>query len=682
MRQLVVSSAGLVLEDWRAFVARGDIRGLTNVRREVLESWLRSRQAGVDPFRSQVVAVSTEELTERRKRQQALLDVAVPLLRMVAESIRGSGFRVDLFDGDLILLEQFGDDDVLHESAQLGSYPGVDKSEHVVGTSAINLCVWLREPVQIAGAEHYCRALHHWTCSAAPIVNRDGSVVAVINIAGQSHLVHRHTLGMVAALAKAVEFSLRQNELRNEVEERNQYLRAVIDSIDDSLVVVDRNGVVTFSNQAAEQAAGAAHAVRPGTSVSQFCGDGNPFIRAIETGMDVPHAEVVFGRQQPRRRYFGSIKLVRGSSGAVVGAVGLLKGMRSAAAMMKEVGGLKARFTFDDLVGEDPRFQAAVALARRVAALPVRVVLLVGETGTGKELFAQAMHNASPFSGGPFVAINCAAIPSELIESELFGYEEGAFTGARRGGMIGKFELAEGGTLFLDEVTSAPLALQAKLLRVIETGSFMRVGGKEEIAVRARIIVAAQPVIFRALSSGDFRSDLYYRISGVTIKLPPLRERSSDVPVLARYFVAKHARLLGIAEPELDPGVMRMLMSYQWPGNVRQLENTIERALVTAHAFGSKVVKPEHIVLEATVSTTERVRGSLSLRSAERQWILEALNQHQSLAACARALGISRNTLYRKMKQYGLDRRRKQRLYQYGTEPEFPDVVASPPLED
>ncbi len=309
-----------------------------------------------------------------------------------------------------------------------------------------------------------------------------------------------------------------------------------------------------------------------------------------------------------------------------------------------------------EIVGRSPALKSALEKLRKAAAGDV-TVLLLGESGTGKELFARALHALSPRSEGPFVAINCASIPESLLESELFGHEKGAFTGAHTT-KRGKFELASGGTLFLDEISEMSPALQAKLLRVIEEKRFERVGGTRIIEVDVRIVVATNRALEREVQEGRFREDLYYRISVFPIRIPPLRERKEDIPLLAEYFAERAAEDMKVEKPEITEEAMEKLLSYSWPGNVRELKNVIERAVILCE--GGKIL-PHHIILippkkeELDLSGTLEEAVKRAAEWVERRKIQQALEDAGGkLEEAARSLGISLKTLYAKMKKHGL----------------------------
>ena len=310
-------------------------------------------------------------------------------------------------------------------------------------------------------------------------------------------------------------------------------------------------------------------------------------------------------------------------------------------------------FGFDRIIGRSRALNEAIALARTIAQARLASVLLVGETGTGKELFARGIHYEGPNPSGPFVAVNCAAIPESLLESELFGHEPGAFTGAA-GRKLGLMELAMGGTLFLDEVHHLPRVLQPKLLRVLEERTLRRVGGTHEIAVACRVIAATNHSMEEAVAKGEFRDDLFYRLNVLRVEIPPLRLRGGDVELLARHFIGELAREHDRPSKELTDAAIELLVAHEWPGNVRELKNVIERAVVLGGA--DPELDARHLVLQRrTAAAGQRAIGEIAippegktLQQVEREAVqltLRLTNGNQSHAA--RLLGISRPTLAR-----------------------------------
>ncbi|HET9753864.1 MAG TPA: sigma-54 dependent transcriptional regulator [Myxococcales bacterium] len=304
------------------------------------------------------------------------------------------------------------------------------------------------------------------------------------------------------------------------------------------------------------------------------------------------------------------------------------------------------------LVGSSPPMRRAMELVEKVAPSKASVVI-TGQSGTGKEMVARAIHQLSPRRDKPFIAINCSAIPATLIESEMFGHERGAFTGAdqRR---LGAWELADGGTLFLDEVGEIPIELQAKFLRVIEEERLRRLGGKSEIAVDVRVISATNRELKEEIKTGRFREDLYFRLNVFHINLAPLKERRDDIPVLVQHFIDRFAREGGKKLQGVSPQAMKLLCDYAWPGNIRELRNTLERAVILC---GSGTIEPEHLPGELALGGGEsaylKLPYGLPLREIEKEYILSTLTRLQkNKARTAQALGISEKTLYNKLYRY------------------------------
>ncbi len=331
------------------------------------------------------------------------------------------------------------------------------------------------------------------------------------------------------------------------------------------------------------------------------------------------------------------------------------------AALREEV---RKRYSFDGVISKNPRMLALFDLIANVAETTT-TVLIEGETGTGKEIIAQAIHQASSgVRSGPLVAVNCAAVPENLLESELFGHEKGAFTSAinRR---QGRFELANGGTIFLDEIGDMPLPMQAKLLRVLQERRFERVGGTEAIEVDVRVIAASNQNLAKLIENHAFREDLYYRLNVVKIDLPPLRERPEDIPLLTAHFTSRYARA-GEAPKKIGPATMEMLLNYRWPGNIRELENLIERACVTAHGDS---IEPEHLPPDLLNSKASAAPFAVDLTrplpellremtaNVERQYIQKALQKsHGNVSRCADLCGLSRRSIAAKLSEYRIDK--------------------------
>lgn len=319
-----------------------------------------------------------------------------------------------------------------------------------------------------------------------------------------------------------------------------------------------------------------------------------------------------------------------------------------------------SKYSFDSIVGEDGRLQAVKAVALR-AAYTGSTILLRGESGTGKELFANAIHKASPRADQPFIRVNCAALPDSLLESELFGYEEGAFTGARKGGKPGKFELANRGTIFLDEIGDMPMAMQSKLLVVLQEREVERVGGTKPVAVDVQVIAATNRPLEDMIKKGKFREDLYYRLNVVSLEVPPLRERTADISLLAEYLLPRLNQRLHTSVESISLGARQLLSNYDWPGNVRELENLLERAMNLADLSQQKTLNPEHFPSLSRLVTPTTVEIAITdnlgdaVEQIEKETIQRVLaNTNNNKAKAAKILGLNKSVLYRKLYKYEL----------------------------
>ena len=428
-------------------------------------------------------------------------------------------------------------------------------------------------------------------------------------------------------------------------EEREREVAAVLQAVSDGVLVVRPGGKVAGLNPAAERILAISEKRAVGMDAADVLGTDR--LGAGSATFDNEEVRV----QTPRGRlhYVASGRVLEESGGMVLA----LKSIAEARALVHSLTRAQS-VTFGEITFTS-RLMADVIKLARAAARVDATVLLQGESGTGKEIFARAIHGESPRAAGPFVPINCAALPDTLLESELFGYEEGSFTGAKRGGKQGIFEFASGGTVFLDEVGELPGHLQAKLLRVLQEGRVRRVGGREEVPVDVRLLAATNRNLRAMVTERQFRDDLYYRLNVIPLVIPPLRERREDVGVLIEHLVAKWGHRFGRGRPapRLTDEAMRRLREYPWPGNVRELENVLERALALAPG---PEIGPEYLMLEGFAPGGSAVGGSLNERLAEmeRQIISETLARTGSARKAAQSLGVSHTAILNKVHKLGL----------------------------
>ncbi|UPT59611.1 PAS domain-containing protein [Geobacillus thermoleovorans] len=489
--------------------------------------------------------------------------------------------------------------------------------------------------------------------------------------------------GVCVAMLMSESDSKATNELgrlRRELEEAHRLaetMKTVLDAAYEGVVVVDEDGVVREINRAYCQFLGIRREEAIGKHVTEVIENTRLHICAQSGIPERGYIQKIYGQPMVVHR----IPIWR--DGKVIGAIGMLifQGVSevyeifrrlqelSREASRKEKKEAKPQETADSapkgierIIGRNPAIAAVKQMIRRAARVP-STVLITGESGTGKEVVARAIHEAGPHADGPFVSVNCAAIPESLLEAELFGYEDGAFTGAKKGGKPGKFQLAHGGTLFLDEIGDMPLAMQAKILRVLEEKKVEKVGGLYETKVDVRIIAATNKPLEEMVRNGTFREDLFYRLNIIRIHLPPLRERKTDIPALLAHHMERMCRQFGVALKSFTKEAMEVLVDYSWPGNIRELVNVVEWLISMVEG---DVIEREH--LPAYLSTVQPAVSALPdqgvriadlwkemVYQSERERIAAALvAAGGNKAEAARRLGIHRSTLYEKLKKYGL----------------------------
>lgn len=436
-------------------------------------------------------------------------------------------------------------------------------------------------------------------------------------------------------------------------------LEAVVDAVYEAIVAVDGKGVITHFNRSAERIFRIKKENTLGMDFNQVM-SGIPLQEVLEEGKEFSSREVFISRGNKRLHLLSTARVIRGEESSSQGVVATFRDFIETQKLAYEYMSTQREITFDDIIGRSNAIERVKNQARKIAVGKSTVIIL-GETGTGKEIFARAIHASSQSAGKPFVAINCGAIPESLLESELFGYDEGAFTGAKKGGKPGKFELANGGTIFLDEIGNMSLYLQSKMLRVLQEKAIERVGGTQVIQVDIRVIAATNSDLQSMVQKGLFREDLYYRISVIPIVLPPLRERREDIPLLLNYYTKRFAGLLNKEIIGFSDKALQACMDYGWPGNIRELVNVVEYAV---NLEESGVVKGESLPARL-LSRTPRHNGMhadtkdiVPLEILEREALEKSLARFgfsdEGKRKAAQALGISRATIYRKIERYGL----------------------------
>ena len=461
-------------------------------------------------------------------------------------------------------------------------------------------------------------------------------------------------------------------EKRRQLTIGHQRLEAVLDATGDAMAMYDLTGCLVFANQGYEKifdmTENELKNVQPDALMARFQERfQEPSLRDVEGRFLIEDSsnlveETTAGQVPKQRLFYQTTAPVHDGRGKAIGSLMVYRDVskeieveQMKAEVLRLRSELETTYSFAGMVGASPKMQQVYALMNQAAESDI-TVLIRGESGTGKELVAKSFHFNSSRKTGPFLAINCAAIPETLIESELFGHERGAFTGATKQ-RIGTFERARGGTVFLDEIGDMQPALQVKLLRVLQEREIQRVGGTTAISVDVRVLAATSKHLEGAIKAGEFREDLFYRIAAFPIVIPPLRERREDIPLLAKHFLEKHAERIGKSISGISTAALRLLLQYDWPGNVRELENAVERAVLleTTDVLQANNLPPQLLPTGASQSDSPEPTTVLPLAEVERQAVIHALKvSANNVTEAARALGLNRATLYRKLKKYDL----------------------------
>ncbi|KLR75418.1 MULTISPECIES: sigma-54-dependent Fis family transcriptional regulator [Geobacillus] len=630
---------------WEKFVFHNELD--PDLPPMIRDSWLRSKKAMVDPFRPYgwIKEIDNEKY-------RSLIDWSLPLMEGLYSIVKGSGFLVILCNENGQLLLSIGDREPLARAEEIGFIAGADWSEQVMGTNAIGTSIAIDRPIQVFAEEHYTKICQSWTCSAAPIHDPDGRIIGVLNMSGPYEKVHSHTLGMVVSAVKAIEYQLKLHENAEKNVMMQRFLEATTNNMKEGILIIDRDGKIVKANNQLKK-------------LFRI-----PQLQLEEKKLDDLFNDPSICSNHPLHLQNQELHLSVKPSNAVhhvlvdkipiyekkerIGSMIIVKEIEKVRQFVNHLSGNQAKITFADMIGQHPCFIEKMNEARLAAATDSNVLIL-GESGTGKEMVAQAIHNESKRRNKPFIAINCGGIPRDLLGSELFGYVDGAFTGAKKGGSAGKFELANGGTLFLDEIGEMSLEMQVLLLRVIQEKEVMRIGGHKVIPVDVRIIAATNKDLRREVQKGSFREDLFFRLNVMPIVLPPLRERKEDIPLLVRHFIERLAHKRDKPFPEIRSDFLEALMQYDWPGNIRELQNIIERVLnqctkpmLTAADLPEEIFQP-------SCSSQVRENVDISRNEIKKQSIIEALKQcNGNISKAARYLGISRSTFYRQMDKWNI----------------------------
>ncbi len=626
----------------------GEAQGSEKVRPIIWASWQRCHRLRVDPHLQKIPVVLSAEELEREQERADLVYVATPVFETIVRALDKECFLLGISGRYGHILHLTGYPLLLRRAMEVNAVPGGGVTEEQIGTAITNVVLAEGHADYVLWSEHYCQTFHPWASLGAPIRHPlTHETIGVVMIGGNEP-THFYKVELIERLAQRLEQLLHHEELVRRMALLEAYHRSVLQYPQDTVLAVDGRGhVCGASSSAAQLLADAPHQLL-GTSFLRIPDLHVTGMRPVSQQEDVqPYELSVTARE--RGLFFRATAIPVQGERQPVGTIVILPHPRSPRPRREPASASwRVTYTFADLVGNAPAFRECLTLAYQAAQHDFPVLLL-GESGTGKELLAQAIHSASPRRQGPFVAVNCGVANDELLAAELFGYVEGAFTDAAKGGRKGKIELAHGGTLFLDEVDAMSPKMQVSLLRVLEEGKVTRVGAERPVAVDMRVIAASNEDLKAATGQKRFRLDLYHRLCSFPIVLPALRERTNDILILARHLLVQ----LGFSGLRLSNDALALLKRYQWSGNVRELRNVLLRSaqqakgtIITPHEL------PQDVIAAATLPSPTRAG---SLHANEQELILRVLaDTNGNIQQAAARLGIHQATLYRKLKRNGL----------------------------
>lgn len=654
----------------------------------IYESHVRSASFGLSESDHPDYSTSTGgELRDALEENRFLVRHSAPVMETLYDQIANTHSMVLLASACGMILHSLGDNDFLEKASRVALITGANWSERSKGTNAIGTALFEQQALTVHGDQHYLNANKFLTCSAAPISDPHGNVIGVLDVSGDHRGFHPHTLALVRMSAQMIENHMFADAFSKAVRVHFHSRPEFLGTLMEGIAVFSSDGRFLSANRSAQFQIGLSlSALKAHTFSTLFGMPISSLLEHFNSRLSTPmqlvmlNGVTVWCRAKYKWQTLWAADYAAGATPAAAHTDACNLPIAVQGLSTRNVSPMKPKMlTLRDLDTGDARIASIIQKLRSLAGKDIPIMIL-GETGVGKDVFAQAIHLESPRARRPFVAVDCASIPETLIESELFGYEEGAFTGAKKKGMAGKILQANGGTLFLDEIGDMPKHLQSRLLRVLQTRRIAPLGAGKEVDVDFAVICATNKNLKDLIVSGDFREDLYYRLNGLVVRLPPLRERS-DFEVLVRNI------LCSLCESEhrisVSSEVMQLLSRYHWPGNLRQLHNLLRTAAAIVGRGGNIEVEhlPDDFLEEVKSTTTTSAKQHLHqisevhcaqetpplqnsfaalsaeggadnvarLRDVTVAAIAQMLRLHKgNVSAAAKALGVSRNTIYRK----------------------------------
>jgi len=619
----------------------------------IIHSWKRSSERGIGMGGGESHCTPRYDLMERRDKNNTLLLRSQPVMENLYHEICGTSSMVLLADRDGVVLHTIGDPDFVDQAQKVYLKPGGIWSESVNGTNAIGTALVEQLPVQVQSSEHFIDKNRFLSCSATPIFDPRGAILGALDVSGDYRGHQQHTLALVRLSAQIIENQMFAPKFPNDI--------VICFHIKPEFIGTLYEGIVVFSPQGNFLAANRCALLQLGQDRFRMAGESFASLfklslpKLLEQTRFQNHPVLRLQLQSGNEVY---CRVWPGAAISPVTSLPIITAPRQEKAV--QPGGVVDTPLLHELELGDRKMQSLIAKALKVVGHDIPI-MIEGESGTGKELLARALHMAGPRKYGPFVPVNCASIPEGLIESELFGYQEGAFTGAKRKGHIGKIKEADKGTLFLDEIGEMPLQLQARLLRVLQDRMVTPLGGTGSFRVELSVVCATNRRIRDAVIAGTFREDLYYRLNGLLLTLPSLKEREDRVPLSMKIL----DDLLGTERMvAINPEVLRVFESHPWPGNIRQMHNVLRTAVallgdgneITVNELSEDFMEQADCGNKYGDMSKEPADGSSDnalLADVEARLISTTLDRTGgNISAAAKIMGIGRNTLYRRLRSH------------------------------
>lgn len=637
---------------WKEFISRQNI--LPSVQPLVLNSWKRC-WARINPFQAiHLSQLNSDYLLASQVASFDLISLARPVIEDIYQYLEHSETVIILVNGAGYILDLVGDFEMLEFVQQYGIAPGAQFSESQIGTISFGLAITERVPVQVAGAEHYLQQFHALADAAAPIFDLTGRPVGALGVMTPAWRSHAHTLGLVVAGARAIEGQIQADFLLAEQNSQMAQLNAILEANSEAIFVWNAEYILMHINEAAAKIIDVPTHSLVGRRISEFLSYPQFIREALEKREPLTDVEANIRFGEKSYNCILSLNFAYNSK-ELKWIIVTLRQEKEVRKLVQHQVGANATLTLDDIPGESPEIRHVHRLVKSAAGAQASI-LIRGESGTGKNVLASAIHNESPRREGPFLIFACSSVPNELVVGELLGFEVG-LTNKRPGGRPSKFELAQSGSLFFQDVDALPLEAQGILLNVLDLGIVQRVGSDRPINVDVRILAATSANMEKLIAQGSFRADLFYRLSSFEISLPPLRERQRDLPLLVDKILKRISKQVN-RPLSLSPGVMELLKKYPWPGNIRELEAVLARAAV--HAGVSEVIGPMHLpeFIHHPIHRmlqNENMTVAQPFNEIERQALLQAVRLcNGNLTEVAKVLGIGRTTVWRKMKAFNI----------------------------